>query len=459
MNASNIDHLRVQARAETRAPRYTSYPTAVQFGPDVDAETYAEWLVAIADDKPVSLYVHIPFCRPFCRRLCWYCGCNMQVARGPETVTDYVKKLDREIELVFWARGRGLPVSALHLGGGSPDCLSPSDLERLFASLRDAFSLTPGMDFDVEIDPAYLNSDFIHAAGRLGLTRASLGVQTFAPEVQEAINRPQSFETVAETATLLRDVGVKSLNFDLMYGLPRQSVSDVLSTLDQAMTLRPDRIALFAYAHMPNLEPHQKRIDPDALPDAQARLDQAEAAASWLTEAGYMRIGLDHFALPEDALARAATAGTLHRNFQGYTTDTAETLIGLGVSAISRLPQGYAQNAHDLETWTAALDRGRLPTARGIALRDDDRLRAEAIERLMCDGAVDVAALCRRFGVALDAVEDVWPVLLQFEDENLVQLDGARVRVTARGRPLVRTVCTAFDRYLDPLAGRQSRAI
>jgi oxygen-independent coproporphyrinogen III oxidase len=455
MNAAVRDRRLFEALAEARAPRYTSYPTAVQFGPQVDARTQARWLAAIPGDAPISVYVHIPYCK----RLCWYCGCNMQVARRPELVSDYVAQLDREIGLVRRAVGRMLPVSTLHLGGGSPDCLSSADLDALFVSLRSAFRLSGALEFDVEIDPAHVGVDFIAAAARRGLTRASLGVQTFAPHVQEAIHRPQSFERVAEVVAELRRVGVESLNFDLMYGLPGQSVSDVLATLDQALALQPSRIALFGYAHMPSLKVHQRLIDSAALPNATERLDQAEAAADWLAAAGYRAIGLDHYALPEDPLARAAEQGTLHRNFQGYTTDAAETLIGLGVSAISKLPQGYAQNAYDLEAWSGALAEGRLAAVKGVAVTGDDRLRGEIIERLMCDGRVDVAALCRRHGVALDAVEPAWERLLRFEDQGLVQLDGARVQATDKGRLLIRTLCTAFDRYYDATAGRYSRAI
>ncbi len=445
----------IETLAEARAPRYTSYPTAVQFGPGVDAQTYAGWLAALPDDRPVSVYVHIPFCR----RLCLYCGCNMQVARRQEPVTDYVQLLDREIELAFWARGRGLTASTLHLGGGSPDCLSPADLERLFASLRYAFHLPKDMAFDVEIDPAHVSEDFIRAAARFGLTRASLGVQTFAPAVQAAIHRPQSVERVSEVVAALRSAGVQGVNFDLMYGLPKQTLADVIDTIDQALALQPSRIAVFGYAHMPQLKAHQKVFAAETLPGVVERMAQAEAAADRLVGAGYVRIGLDHFALPDDAMARAATTGGLHRNFQGYTTDAAETLIGLGVSAISRLPQGYAQNAHGLGAWRAALSQGRLPVERGVAFTGDDRLRADIIERLMCDGWVDLAAACERHNGSARDLESIWDPLVEFVKDGLVELYGELVHVTPRGRFLIRTLCTAFDRYYEPERGRHSVAV
>lgn len=454
MNTAN-DMRALDALAEARAPRYTSYPTAVQFGKAVDAATYAGWLAALPNGEAVSVYVHVPFCR----RLCWYCGCNMRVVNGTKSVTDYVQALDREIELVFWARGRVFPVSSLHLGGGSPDSLSPDDLDRLFASLRYAFHIPGGIEIAAELDPAHVSEAWIRAAARHGLNRASLGVQTFAPAVQAAVNRPQSFERVSEVVAGLRDARVGAINFDLMYGLPKQTAADIRATIDQALTLRPDRISVFGYAHVPNLKAHQHLIDPATLPGVAERMEQSQAAAERLIEAGYVRIGLDHFALPDDDMAKALAEGTLRRNFQGYTTDRAETLIGLGASAISKLPFGYAQNAADLNQWRAAIAQGRLPTARGVAFTGDDRLRADAIERLMCFGQVDLSDLCRQHLTAMDTLDGAWESLRQFEALGLVTLNGASVRATERGRTLIRTICTAFDRYYDPHGGRHSRAV
>jgi len=444
-----------RAFADAQAPRYTSYPTAVQFGPSVDADSYARWLAAVPGETPVSVYVHVPFCR----RLCWYCGCNMRVVRRSETITDYVRLLDREIELVFWAGGRVLPVSHLHLGGGSPDSLSADDLDRLFASLRYAFYLPKDLEFDAELDPAHVSAAWVHAAARHGLTRASLGVQTFAPHVQAAIHRPQPFKRVAEVVGELRGAGVKAINFDLMYGLPLQTTADIRASLDQALTLRPNRLAVFGYAHVPNMKRHQRLINGADLPGASARMEQAAVAAERLVAEGYVRIGLDHFALPDDEMAVALANGRLRRNFQGYTTDPADTLIGLGASAIGKLPGGYVQNHTELADWRAALAKGRLATARGVALRADDTLRADVIERLMCRGHVDLQGLCAAHGQPLSVFDDAWGALNDFREAGLIRIDGWTIRLTEAGAPLVRVVCTAFDRYFRADAGRYSKAV
>lgn len=443
-----------RALAGKAAPRYTSYPTALQFSGAVDDSLYADWLSCV-DDAPVSLYVHVPFCR----RLCWYCGCSTQATGRAEPVAAYAAALRAEIEMVGRAVGRTLRASAVHLGGGSPDSLSVPDLEASFAALSAAFRLEPDAEIAAELDPAHVTAGWIAAAGRLGLRRASLGVQTFAPHVQAAINRPQSFGVVEAVVDRLREAGVDSINFDLMYGLPRQSLADVLETLEDALTLRPDRLAVFGYAHVPWAKIHQKLIAEDDLPDAAARQEQAAAATERLARAGYVPIGLDHFALPSDPLAQAVSQGRLRRNFQGYTTDQASTLIGFGPSAISRLPFGYAQNAHATRDWAAMIGQSRLATARGLVFQDGDELRAELIERLMCYGEVDVGEVCERHRAPSDALAAEWPALEQFRALGLVAADGPRLRLTELGRPLVRTVCTAFDRYFDGGGRRHAAAV
>jgi len=440
---------------EARAPRYTSYPTAVQFGPEIDGETERAWLAKLSADQPVSLYVHVPFCR----RLCWYCGCNTRAVNRPEPITDYVTALIAEIGLVATAIGRRQTVSALHLGGGSPDSLSLEDLDRLFAALRVNFDLLPGASIAAELDPTHVSGTWIARAARLGLNRASLGVQDFSPQVQLAINRLQSYEAVAEAFTALRRGGVSSINLDLMYGLPKQTVADVLDTVDQALTLAPDRLAVFGYAHVPWLKSHQRLIDTKDLPEPAERLYQAKAAAARLLAAGYVQIGLDHVALPGDALAKAAAEGRLRRNFQGYTTDQAQTLIGLGASSISHLPQGFVQNHASINAWRGEISQARLPAARGVAFVGDDVLRGEAIERLMCDGQIDLDALCAAHGVKAATLADIWEPLSAFAEQGLVRLTGARNAITEPGRPFVRSICTAFDRYFAPEAGRHAKAV
>jgi oxygen-independent coproporphyrinogen-3 oxidase len=438
-----------------RVPRYTSYPTAAQFTPAVGPPAYAAWLGALPAERPVSLYVHVPFCA----RLCWYCGCNTRAVSRRETIADYVGLVRDEIALVEPLLPGRLKANAIHLGGGTPNLVQPDDLGVLFGALRQVFRVSPGAEIAAEIDPAQLTPAWARAAAFHGLNRASLGVQDLSPDVQSAVNRREPFEVVRRAAGLLREVGVTSLNLDLMYGLPRQGVADVLATLDQVLALRPERLALFGYAHVPWMKPHQKLIDAARLPSDGERLEQSEAAAERLADAGYVRIGLDHYALPADALAAALAGGGLHRNFQGYTTDAAQTLVGFGVSAIGRLPQGFVQNTSLERDWRAAVRAGRLPTARGVALTDDDRFRGEIIEALMCAFAADLGAICARWERPLESLAEERAALTALAADGLVELEGARVRVTAAGRPYVRQVAAAFDAYLDRQAARHSGAV
>lgn len=440
---------------DERAPRYTSYPTAVQFSEAVDAATYADWLGALPVNEAVSLYVHVPMCA----RLCWYCGCNTRAVNRPQPITDYVEWLVDELSLLEQALPGRLPASAVHLGGGTPNMLSRDNLARLFGALRRVFRLEAGAEVAAELDPAVLTRDWVWAARGQGLSRASLGVQDLSPAVQAAVNRPEPFAVIVQAVRWLREVDVGSINLDLMYGLPRQSTADVLATLEAVLTLRPDRIALFGYAHVPWMKPHQKLIDEALLPGPAERLEQSEAAAGRLTAEGYVRIGLDHFARAEDELAVAHAQGRLHRNFQGYTTDAAATLIGVGASSVGRLPQGYVQNASQERAWREAVGAGALPVARGVALSDDDRFRGEIIERLMCDLRVDLAAVCGRHGRTLADLAPELAALQRFVADGLASLDGGDLAITPRGRILVRSVCAVFDAWLRPEAGRHARAI
>ena len=442
------------ARYDGRAPRYTSYPTALQFTPAVDEARYRGWLAALPAE-PVSVYLHIPFCA----RLCWYCGCNTRATTRREPIAEYVDLLIAEAELLRAALPGRLPATAIHFGGGSPNSLSPDQLDALFGVLGRLFALAPDREVAAELDPAYLTHEWVRAAGRHGLTRASLGVQSLDPAVQAAVNRRQSFEQIAQGAAWLRRSGVRSLNIDLMYGLPHQTTASVLDTVDQVMRLRPERIALFGYAHVPWMKAHQQLIDEAALPGAEARLDQSEAAADRLASEGYVRIGLDHFALPDDELSRAATNGQLRRNFQGYTTDDAPTLIGLGASAIGRLPQGFVQNIAQEAPWRTAVREGRLPIARGVEVTAEDRFRGEIIERLMCDLTVDLDAICAAHGRSLVDLVPSLQMLEPFSDDGLLQVEGGVLRVVGDGRLVVRSICAAFDAYFEPQAQRHARAL
>jgi oxygen-independent coproporphyrinogen-3 oxidase len=443
------------AKYEGRAPRYTSYPTAVQFTPEVDAELYRTWLAILDPADPVSLYIHIPFCG----RLCWYCGCNTRAVTRPEPIADYMDLLGREIGLLADALPARLSARALHLGGGTPNILAPDQVHALFDRLEGAFDFYPDLDVAMELDPAVLTRDWVRAAAARGLTRASLGVQSLAPSVQRAVNRHDTYDQIANSVAWLREAGVASINLDLIYGLPHQTTADTLDTLDQVLALRPDRLALFGYAHVPWMKTHQKLIPEAALPDGAARLEQSESAAERLEAEGYVRIGLDHFALPGDSLALAQLCGALRRNFQGYTDDPATTLLGLGASAIGQTPSGFAQNASRELDWRAQVAAGALPIARGVAVTAEDRLRGEIIERLMCDLSVDLAAVARAHGVRDRDFSPELARLRGFAEDGLVEISGLTVTATGRGRLLIRSLAAVFDAYFTPEATRHSRAI
>ena len=436
-------------RYDGSVPRYTSYPTAVEFSGAVDEDVAARWLGEVSLEERLSVYVHIPFCK----RLCWYCGCNTRAVRNRSLISDYVAFLGEELALVEKALpGRPL-AGAIHLGGGTPNMLSRDDLGSLFRVLRHVFRVSPGAEIAAELDPSVLTEEWVKAATFHGLTRASIGVQDLSPHVQEAVNRIESFEVVQRAAGWLRDSGIASINLDLMYGLPRQRTEDVLATLDKVLTLRPERLALFGYAHVPWVKPHQKLIDQTELPGAAERLDQSEAAALKLEAEGYVRIGLDHFALTDDPLGVALQAGKLRRNFQGYTADPHMTLIGLGSSSISSLPQGYYQNDSTELGWRRRLQEGRLPVVRGIGLTDDDRFRGDIIETLMCHKGVDLGAVCARHGRSVSELRPEREALAAMAADGLIALSGDTVALTALGQPWLRSVARVFDLR----SGAQSR--
>jgi len=440
---------------DLRVPRYTSYPTAPHFSDAVDGGAYAGWLAALEPSRPLSLYFHIPFCDS----MCWFCGCYTKVVKRYAPVRHYLDVLLAEIELVADALPARFGVRHLHWGGGSPTMLKGVDWRRTIDALRRRFDVAETAEIAVELDPRDATEDYIAALASAGVNRASIGVQDFDPEVQAAINRIQPYEVVERVCGWLRKHGIDSINLDLMYGLPHQTDARIEAMVDHAVRLQPARVALFGYAHVPWMKTHQKLIDEAALPGVRARWRQADAGARRLTESGYCPVGLDHFARPDDELARALDAGSVHRNFQGYTTDGAEVLLGLGASAIGRLPQGYVQNSSPLNPYEEAIAAGHLPVVRGIELDADDRLRAEVIERLMCDLAVDLGAVCRRHGVETTVFEDEIERLAPLADDGICTVDGARIAVTEAGRPLVRLVAATFDAYLGRGGGRHSRAV
>lgn len=442
-----------------RAPRYTSYPTAPHFGGEIGAEQYAAWLRALAPETRLSLYVHIPFCRS----LCWFCGCQTTVTNRYEPIAGYLGALHREIDLVCGHLGERLPVSHLHFGGGSPTLVANADFRDLLDHIRERFVFAEDAEIAIEIDPRAFDPGQAAVLASAGVNRASIGVQDFAPDVQEAINRIQTLETTARALDDLRACGIERISLDLLYGLPYQTPASIEESAQMAAALGPDRISLFGYAHVPWMRAHQRLIEEDALPDTTERLALYRAAAGMLTRLGYTEIGIDHFARPDDPLALAAANGTLGRNFQGYSDDDASTLLGFGASALGTLPQGYVQNAPKVPDYRRALSEGKLATVRGIAISDDDRLRREIIVRLMCDLTVDVPRIAARFGV--DPVmfpamfKESLRALAPIEQDGLIHVKDGRITVRPEARPVLRTVCSAFDAYLDSGTARHSLTI
>jgi oxygen-independent coproporphyrinogen-3 oxidase len=429
--------------AATPAPRYTSYPPATKFGAGVDAATLKGWLEAVDPDQPVSLYAHVPFCR----QQCWYCGCNQKLAARYQPVSDFVTTLLADIDLVAGILPQGLSFQHLHFGGGTPTVLTPEDLALVTEVLLTRFTALPGAEIAIEVDPRTLEDSMIARLPRMGFNRVSIGVQEFDPVVQKAINRIQPRQMITDVVGALRAEGIEAINFDLMYGLPHQSAASLVETVEACATLRPDRIALFGYAHVPWFAKAQRLLPEEALPTPPQRADQALAARRALEAQGYVAIGIDHFALPHDPLAVAAAAGTLRRNFQGYTTDTAETLVGFGPSSITRTPQGYAQSFAETNAWTRAVEAGELPVERGLAFSGDDAQRADIIAALLCDGRARAEALGETLASLGPLIED-----------GLATLSGDELVLSEAGMMLARVVAAKVDAYQTaPQPGAPSR--
>lgn len=430
----------------TPVPRYTSYPTAAEFGSGVGAADMAAALARVAPEAELSLYVHIPFCR----EICWYCGCNTGAANRAARLDAYLLRLSEEIDAVarrLAGRGR---VGRIAFGGGSPNAIAPAAFVRLAAQLRAAFG-TEGPVLSVEVDPRGFEAAWAAAIAEAGVTRASLGVQTFDPALQAAIGRVQPHAEIAAAVRLLRGAGVESINIDLMYGLPGQTDAALAASIGESVALGADRLAVFGYAHVPHLIPRQRRIDATALPGAAARFGQAALAHETLVGAGYAAIGFDHFARPGDALAVAAREGRLRRNFQGFTEDEAEMLIGLGASAISQFPDLLVQNEKNAGRWHMAVSAGRLAAARGVRRSKDDQWRAAAIEELLCQGRADLAGVSGRAAIALR--------LAPFAARKLVRWEGSVLRLAPEALPYARAIASAVDAYRGPAATRFSSAV
>lgn len=438
-----------------KAPRYTSYPTAAQFSAEVDAVIYGEWLRRTPRDASLSLYAHIPFCSS----MCWYCGCQATVVNTIEPVVAYLSSLRAEIDRVADRLGERRRVTHMHWGGGTPTLLPGPEFLRLMADLGERFAIADDAEIAVEIDPRTIDRELAQSLADGGVNRVSLGIQDFDPIVQAAVNRVQPHDVVAGAIDALRAAGIDRISADLLYGLPHQTPATVARAVEATAALGADRVSLFGYAHVPWMRPHQKLIPDEALPGPEARLAMFRSAAAALADSGFVAIGLDHFARPSDPLAVAANAGMLRRNFQGYTVDTADALIGFGASAISTLPQGYAQNAPTVPAYRAAMVAGDLATVRGVALSDDDRLRRTVIERLMCDFHVDLDKVAASFATGREDFADAMLALAPLAADGLVAVNAGRVEIPPEARIAVRSICAAFDRYLAPGGARHSPAI
>ncbi|MBX3593361.1 oxygen-independent coproporphyrinogen III oxidase [Sphingomonas sp.] len=427
-------------------PRYTSYPTAAEFTDAVGASDADAGIAAIRRGDAVSLYLHIPYCHA----ICWYCGCNTGAIGRADRLQHYVDALLAEIERAG-PRCAGRIVS-VHFGGGSPNALTPLQLASIGQALRARFDFAPDAEWAAEIDPRSFTPAHAHAFAAIGVRRISVGAQTFAPHVQRAIGRVQPFGVVRRAIGFARDAGIARINLDLMYGLPGQGLDDIAETVARARTLSPDRVAMFGYAHLPRLLPRQRMIDDDALPDAQSRFWQSALAHDLLVEQGMVAIGFDHFAAPGDSLAVAAEAGRLRRNFQGFTDDPATVLIGLGASAISQFGTAIVQNEKHVGRYRMLAANGVSPAVRGVRRDGDDLLRGAAIERLLCDGAIDLDTL--PFRIRPD--ERRW---IELVDAGIVTRSGSRVAITRTGRPYARLAAVLFDRHRAAGPARFSKAV
>lgn len=446
-------------RYGVNGPRYTSYPTAPQFHTGFSVDDYREAATrSNREGRPLSIYVHVPFCRT----VCFYCACNKVITANYARAEAYLHRLEREVELQARLFDTGRVVEQLHFGGGTPTYLRMADMQRLLASLGRHFELCRDdtREFSIEIDPRTTEPDDIAVLGALGFNRVSFGVQDFDPRVQRAVNRIQSYDLTANIMGAARDNGFGSINLDLIYGLPQQTPATMVITLDKVLELAPERLAVYNYAHLPEMFKVQRQIDTAALPDSATRLAMLELIIRKLTEAGYLYIGMDHFALPDDELALAYRDGSLQRNFQGYSTHAPLDLIGFGASAIGRVDDCHAQSLKNLDDYSTAIDDARLPLWRGLRLSPDDRLRRDVIMSIMCRSGVEFAAVEREheiefktyFAAELEALQ---PLV----DDGLCGIDSHGICVTPRGRLLLRNIAMPFDAYLGENSARYSRAI
>ena len=438
---------------DQKVPRYTSYPPATKFSNDVTSGVYKGWLTSIPEGSAISVYLHVPFCR----RLCWFCACRTQGVRSDEPVTAYVNSLKQEIETIRAILPQGVKIARLHWGGGTPTLLSPTQIRDLARHVVDAIPLAEGAEFSVEIDPNEIDNSRLEALAEAGMNRASIGVQDFDPEIQKIIGRIQGYDVTREAVEALRGHGIHSLNADILFGLPHQSQTRIAESVQMLLSLSPDRVALYGYAHVPWMAKRQSMIPTDALPSPEERLHLFETARRLFLWDGYDEIGIDHFARPGDSMAVAARSGHLRRNFQGYTDDTCDVLLALGASAISRFPQGFAQNASGTAAYQKAVRAGELATGRGHLFKGEDRLRSRMIEMLMCDFRIDMAPLLAEFDTTPETLTTLFADAAKtFPD--ITRHTSSSFEILPEGRSLVRIVARAFDAY-DMRAEGHSSAI
>ncbi|WP_416914646.1 MAG: oxygen-independent coproporphyrinogen III oxidase [Roseicyclus sp.] len=446
-----VNQLRRLGLFDAKVPRYTSYPPATKFSNDVSGPVFLDWLRAIPKGARLSLYLHVPFCR----RLCWFCACRTQGVQSDTPVQAYVETLKQEIATLGRLLPEGVEVARLHWGGGTPTLLSAEMMTGLSQALRDAFDFTKDSEFSVEVDPNEIDAARIDALAAAGMNRASIGVQDFDPDIQQIIGRLQSYEVTRDAVEALRAAGIHSLNADILFGLPNQSREKITDSVQMLLSLVPDRVALYGYAHVPWMAKRQAMIPTEALPTPEQRLALFETARRLFSWDNYDEIGIDHFARPEDSMAIAARNGHLRRNFQGYTDDTCDVLIGLGASAISRFPQGFAQNASSTAAYQKSVRAGELATGRGHAFKGQDRVRSRLIEMLMCDFRIENAEILRDYDLSeieLAALER--SVAEQFPGVTRVSSSG--FEILPEGRPLTRMIARGFDEYEMRAEGHSS---
>lgn len=438
---------------DARVPRYTSYPTAPQFGNSVTPDLFARWIQAIPAGSAISLYLHVPFCR----RLCWFCACRTQGTSSDDPVIAYVQTLKAEIATLKRHLAPGVHLSRLHWGGGTPTLLQPDLIRDLAATIFDAVPMGADAEFSVEIDPDEVDGPRLDALAASGMNRASIGVQDFDDEIQRLIGRIQPYDLTRRVTDMIRDRGVRSLNADILYGLPRQTPERISDSVQKLLTLSPDRVALYGYAHVPWMSRRQQMIPSDSIPTPQERLRLFDTAARLFDWDGYEAIGIDHFARPEDGMAVAHRAGRLRRNFQGYTDDQADVLVGLGASSISRFPQGYAQNVSGTSDYTKQVRAGQFTTHRGHVFSGEDKLRGRIIEALMCDFRVSLTELQRDFCVTQAQLAPMFAAA-KAQFGAMVDLTAEALNIPPHARPLTRMIARAFDAY-DQSKAQHSAAI